>query len=82
MIKEVAGYIEVYVSTPVNVCENRDRKGLYKKAREGAIKQFTGVSDPYEEPTSAEITINTAALSPEASIDLLIKQIKLLGYLQ
>ncbi len=82
MIKEVGGFIEVYVATPLSICENRDRKGLYKKAREGLIKQFTGVSDPYEEPTSAEITINTASLTPEAAIELLIKQIKLLGYLQ
>jgi sulfate adenylyltransferase len=81
MIKEAGGFVEVYVSTPLAICENRDRKGMYKKAREGVIKQFTGVSDPYEEPTSAEITINTSSLSPEAAIDLLIKQIKLLGYL-
>jgi len=82
MIKEVAGYVEVYVATPLAVCENRDRKGMYKKAREGVIKQFTGVSDPYEEPTAAEITINTDSLSPEVAIDLLVKQIKLLGYVQ
>lgn len=82
MVKEVGGYIEVYVSTPLQVCETRDRKGMYKKARDGVIKQFTGVSDPYEEPTSAEIAINTSSLTPEAAIDLLIKQIKLLGYLQ
>lgn len=82
MIKEVGGFIEVYVSTPLAICENRDRKGMYKKAREGMIKQFTGVSDPYEEPVSAEIVINTSSLPPEAAIDLLVKQIKLLGYLQ
>lgn len=82
MINEVGGFIEVYVSTPLTVCESRDRKGLYKKARQGIVKQFTGISDPYEEPISPEITIDTANHHPESVIDLLIKQIKLLGYIQ
>ncbi|EKD71928.1 MAG: hypothetical protein ACD_46C00061G0003 [uncultured bacterium] len=82
MISEVGGFVEVYVSTPLSVCEARDRKGLYKKAREGVIKQFTGVSDPYELPTSPEIIINTANVDPEEVIDMLIKQIRLLGYIQ
>lgn len=82
MIQEVGGFVEVYVSTPLTTCESRDRKGLYKKAREGIVKQFTGISDPYEPPQHAEITIDTANHEPEAVIDLLIKQIKLLGYIQ
>lgn len=82
MVSEVGGYIEIHVSTPLSVCETRDRKGLYKKAREGLIKQFTGVSDPYEEPTAPEIKIDTACVGPEEIIESLIKQIKLLGYVQ
>lgn len=82
MISEVGGYIEVYVSTSLSICEERDRKGLYKKAREGFIKQFTGVSDPYEPPLSPEVEIDTAAIGPETVTELLIKQIKMLGYIQ
>jgi sulfate adenylyltransferase len=82
MVSAVGGFIEVYVSTPLSTCEERDRKGLYKKAREGVIKQFTGISDPYEEPASPEIKINTEHHDPEEIIDLLIKQIKLQGYIQ
>lgn len=82
MISEVGGFIEVYVATPLAICEERDRKGLYKKAREGVIKQFTGISDPYESPVAPEIAIDTAHVHPEAMIDILVKQIKLLGYIQ
>jgi len=82
MISEVGGFIEVFVSTPLSVCEQRDRKGMYKKAREGIIKQFTGISDPYELPSAPEIRIDTANVGPEEVIDNLIRQIKLLGYIQ
>lgn len=82
MISEVGGFMEVYVATPLSVCEERDRKGLYKKAREGLVKQFTGVSDPYEAPESPEIKIDTAGISPGEVIDILMQQIKQLGYIQ
>lgn len=82
MIGSVGGFIEVYVETPLAVCEARDRKGLYKKAREGIIKQFTGVSDPYEVPESPEIKIDTANIGPDEVIDTMVKQIRLLGYIQ
>ena len=52
-------FILIYLSTPLDVCEMRDPKGLYKKVREGTIKKFTGISDPYETPTDAELVINT-----------------------
>jgi sulfate adenylyltransferase len=81
MIAEVGGFIEVYVSTPLSVCETRDRKGLYKKAREGLVKQFTGVSGPYEVPAAAEIEIDTATTGPAEVIETMVKKIKLLGYL-
>jgi len=57
-------FIEVFVDAPVAVCETRDPKGLYKKARAGELKEFTGVSAPYEPPLKPEITLNTAELSP------------------
>ena len=64
MIEPVGGFILVHLSTPVEVCEQRDRKGLYAKARAGILKEFTGISDPYEEPTDAEVTVDTGELSP------------------
>jgi adenylylsulfate kinase len=65
-------FIEVYMNTPIDVCEQRDPKGLYKKARAGEIKQFTGVDDPYEAPLKPELTIDTANLSPsEAAAQVL-----------
>ena len=67
MVSEVGDFFLIYVATPVEVCEARDRKGLYAKARAGLIGQFTGVSDPYEEPADAELVIDTTATSrPEA----------------
>lgn len=82
MIGEAGGFIESYVSTPVEVCEQRDRKGMYKKAREGVIPQFTGVSDIYEVPESPEIVIDTVERNPAEVIDELVKKIKMTGYLQ
>lgn len=82
MVAEVGGFIEVYVATPLAVCEERDRKGLYKKAREGLIKQFTGVDDPYEAPLAPDIEINTENIAPEEVVNLLIEKIKLQGYVK
>jgi adenylylsulfate kinase len=62
-------FIEVYVKCPVSECENRDVKGLYKKAREGKISDFTGISAPYEEPDEAEIVIDTRELTIEESVN-------------
>lgn len=58
MIEPIGGFFEVHVSTPIEVCEQRDRKGLYAKARAGVLKEFTGVSDPYEPPASPELNLN------------------------
>ena len=65
LIEPYGGFILVHIATSVEVCEQRDRKGLYAKARAGILKEFTGISDPYEVPTDAEVTINTGELSPE-----------------
>ncbi len=63
MVSEVGDFLLIHVATPVEVCEQRDRKGLYAKARAGLIKQFTGVSDPYEEPTDAVLVLDTSVIS-------------------
>jgi len=63
-------FVEAYVSTSLKVCEQRDPKGLYKKARKGTIKQFTGVSDPYEPPEAPEVILDTASLSIEESVHI------------
>jgi sulfate adenylyltransferase len=71
LISKYGKYIEVYMNTPLEVCEARDVKGLYKMAREGKIKEFTGISDPYEEPIGSELVI-----TPESSIEETIKLIQ------
>jgi sulfate adenylyltransferase len=75
MVSQVGDFLLIYVATPVEVCEARDRKGLYAKARAGLISQFTGVSDPYEEPHDADLVLDTAVLTRqqacEAVLDLL-----------
>jgi adenylylsulfate kinase len=75
-------FVEVYVEAPLDILEERDPKGLYEKARKGEIKNFTGISDPYEEPTDAEVTVHTGNESIEESaqkiLDYLVEQ-KLVG---
>src|SRR5258708_40205391 len=60
-----ASFIEVFVDTPLEVCEARDTKGMYAQARRGAIRNFTGIADPYEAPASAELTLDTTSISAE-----------------
>lgn len=81
MISEEGGFIEVHVATPLEVCEQRDRKGLYQKARQGLIQQFTGISDVYEAPDAPEIKIDTAGEHPENIINAMIAEMKILGYI-
>jgi sulfate adenylyltransferase len=77
-IEAVGGFLLVHVSTPIDVCEGRDRKGLYAKARAGTLPHFTGISDPYETPTDADLAIDTTELDVEAAVqrllDLLVEQ--------
>jgi adenylylsulfate kinase len=72
-------FVEVHVDCPVEVCEQRDVKGLYKKARAGEIKEFTGISAPYEAPTKPELTINTAGQSVEASAQQILAYLEKQG---
>ena len=81
MVEEGGGFILVHVSTPVEVCEQRDRKGLYAKARAGVIKEFTGVSDPYEEPDDADLVCDTTELSPEECVQEIILHLEREGYI-
>jgi sulfate adenylyltransferase len=68
MVKEVGDFVLVHVSTPLAVCEARDRKGLYAKARAGVIGSFTGISDPYEEPADADLAVDTSAMSRQDAV--------------
>lgn len=69
-------FVEVYVKCPLEVLEKRDIKGLYKKARAGEILQFTGISDPYEEPTTPEIIVETDKETPEQSVNKILRWLK------
>jgi sulfate adenylyltransferase len=81
LIESVGGFVLVHVSTALDVCEQRDRKGLYAKARAGVLKEFTGISDPYEKPEDAEVVIDTAALTPEEAAQEVILHLEREGYL-
>ncbi|WP_320036486.1 adenylyl-sulfate kinase [Campylobacterota bacterium DY0563] len=75
-------FIEVFINTPLEICEKRDPKGLYKKARDGAIKNFTGIDSPYEAPLEPQISINTDALTINESVDKIINYLIKYGYIQ
>ena len=79
---EIKNFVEVYVDCPVEVCEERDVKGLYAKARSGEIKQFTGISDPYEAPLNPEVVCETHKESVEESAQKIIAALVDLGYIE
>lgn len=81
LISRYGGYIEVYVSTPIEVCEQRDRKGLYAKARAGKIKGVTGVSDPYIPPSHPELTLDTSVMTPAEAVQEILLYLEEQGYL-
>jgi adenylylsulfate kinase len=74
-------FLEVFVDCPVEECEKRDVKGLYAKARAGQIKEFTGISAPYEEPAKPELVLRTAELSEQQSVDKVIAHLEEKGYI-
>ena len=80
MVQPLGGFIRVHVATPLEVCEQRDRKGLYAKARAGIIKEFTGISDPYEEPDDADIAIDTTRLTAEEAAQQIVLHLEKEGY--
>jgi len=81
MVEPYGGFILVHISTPLEICEQRDRKGLYAKARAGIVKEFTGISDPYEEPKDAEVVIDTGDLSPEEAAQEIILHLEREGFI-
>ena len=80
-IEQYGAFIEIHVSTPLEVCESRDRKGLYAKARKGIIPEFTGISDPYEEPDHPELRIDTTGKSPMQAVQEIMLYLLREGYL-
>ena len=82
LISKGGSYIEVHISTPLAVCEERDVKGLYAKARQGIIKGFTGIDDPYENPENPEISIDTSDISQEEAVEEVWAYLENEGYLQ
>ncbi len=81
LISRYGGYIEVHVATPLEVCEKRDRKGLYAKARAGLIQGVTGVSDPYESPKKPELSIDTSAMTPAEAVQEVFLYLEEQGYI-
>jgi adenylylsulfate kinase-like enzyme len=78
MAKEIVGendFVEVFINTPLEVCESRDVKGLYKKARKGEISGFTGIDSPYEPPAEADIEVKTHNMTIEESVDMIYNHI-------
>jgi sulfate adenylyltransferase len=80
-VEATGDFVLVHVATPLEVCERRDRKGLYAKARAGVIPEFTGVSDPYEEPADADLVLDTSRLSVEEGVDRIVTLLRHGGWL-
>jgi sulfate adenylyltransferase len=80
MVSSGGGFVLVHAATPIEVCEQRDRKGLYAKARAGIVKQFTGISDPYETPDDAEVVIDTTGITPDEAAQMVILHLEREGY--
>ncbi len=82
MIEPMGGFLEIHVATSIDVCESRDRKGLYAKARAGIIKEFTGISDPYEEPEDPEMRIDTGDLTPDLAAHRILIKLESMGFIK
>jgi len=81
MVQPRGGFILVHISTPLEVCEERDRKGMYAKARAGIIKEFTGISDPYEIPDDADVKIDTSKMTPDEAVREVLLYLERQGYI-
>jgi sulfate adenylyltransferase len=81
MVESAGGFFLVHVATPLETCEARDRKGLYARARAGLLPQFTGVSDPYEPPSDAALTIDTREVSVDTACTAVVDALVSHGYL-
>jgi sulfate adenylyltransferase len=81
LVERAGGFVLVHAATPIEVCEARDRKGLYAKARAGLVKEFTGISDPYEAPTDAELTIDTTEVTAAEAAQQVLLYLEKEGYI-
>lgn len=81
-IEPAGGFLEVHVSTSLEVCEQRDRKGLYAKARAGILKEFTGISDPYEVPENPELRIDTDGITPDMAAHRILVKLESMGFIR
>lgn len=82
MISHYGLFVEIHVATPLGICEQRDRKGLYALARAGKIKEFTGISDPYEAPESPELRIDTSEMQPDEAVQHIVLKLESLGLIR
>jgi sulfate adenylyltransferase len=82
MVRQYGGFIEVYLSTPLSVCEARDRKGIYLKARKGIMKGVTGIDDPYIPPSSPALTIDTSKVTPAEATQEVMLYLEEQGYIR
>jgi sulfate adenylyltransferase len=82
MVEPLGGFIEIHVATPIEICEARDRKGLYAKARAGILKGFTGIDDPYEVPENPEMRLDTSESTPDMSAHRIIVKLESLGFIK
>ena len=82
LVESYGAFLEVYVSTPLSVCETRDFKGLYAKARAGLIKQVTGIDDPYEVPERPDVEIDTQAHAPDEAAQLIVLKLEGMGLIR
>jgi sulfate adenylyltransferase len=82
MISPLGGFIEIHIATPLELCEQRDRKGLYALARAGKIKEFTGISDPYEVPENAEMVIDTTGITPDLAAHRILVKLEAMGFIR
>jgi adenylylsulfate kinase-like enzyme len=77
-----SNFIEVFVDTPLDVCESRDTKGMYAQARRGAIKNFTGIDDPYEAPMAPELTLDTTSATAEENAGRIVSMLSQRGLIR
>jgi sulfate adenylyltransferase len=82
MVQAVGDFVLIHVSTPLEECERRDRKGLYAKARAGLIPEFTGISDPYEDPVDADLVLDTSQMPPDQAVEAVLTLLTEGGWLR
>jgi sulfate adenylyltransferase len=82
MIAPLGGFVLIYAATPIHICEQRDHKGLYARARAGLLQEFTGINDPYEPPDDAEVVLDTTHLTPEHAADRIIRYLEAEAYIE